>query len=508
MKKIYNILALAAVTTGLSSCVNNWLDQTPSNGTPTSSAITNYNDARTAMYGMYDGLQGNSTYTQYYAARMFYYGDVRGDDMQARTQGMRTSSCYEMRYTADDAPNMWNIQYNVIRRANRLIEAVDNKTITDAENFQAELANIYNQAKVIRALVHFDLVKVYGMPYTYDEGASLGVPFVDKPLDRDAQPGRDKVADVYAKVVADLNNAIDSEALTVSQKAGEKQGYIDLWAAKALLCRVYLYMNKNQEAFDLAKEIINDSPYELWTPEQYAEAWDKQDPNHTQEMIFELINNGSDDWADREGIGYLLNEQGYADAICTKSFVDMLQTDPADVRNEVVLPAMYDKDLKKTYGDNPIFINKFPLGALGDMRLANLPILRLSEVYLNAAEAAAKLGGAAKAEGIKYLNDLLEKRTKTPTAKVSDAIADDEFLSKVLIERRKELVGEGQRFFDAMRNNETIVRYSSEESQGWHYSLLKESQSFDRTYTKALLPIPVSETNANPTLKAQQNPGY
>lgn len=161
---------------------------------------------------------------------------------------------------------------------------------------------------------------------------------------------------------------------------------------------------------------------------------------------FELINNGSDDWADREGIGYLLNEQGYADAICTKSFVDMLQTDPADVRNEVVLPAMYDKNLKKTYGENPIFINKFPLGALGDMRLANLPILRLSEVYLNAAEAAAKLGGAAKAEGIKYLNDLLDKRTKTPTAKVSDAIADDEFLSKVLIERRKELVGEGQRF--------------------------------------------------------------
>ena len=33
-------------------------------------------------------------------------------------------------------------------------------------------------------------------------------------------------------------------------------------------------MNKNQEAFDLAKEIINDSPYELWTPEQYAEAWE------------------------------------------------------------------------------------------------------------------------------------------------------------------------------------------------------------------------------------------
>ena len=64
--------------------MNNWLDQAPSNGIPTSQAITNYNDARTAMYGMYDGLQGNSTYSEYYAARMFYYGDVRADDMQAR----------------------------------------------------------------------------------------------------------------------------------------------------------------------------------------------------------------------------------------------------------------------------------------------------------------------------------------------------------------------------------------------------------------------------------------
>ena len=510
MKKIYNILALAAVTTGLSSCVNNWLDQTPSNGTPTSSAITNYNDARTAMYGMYDGLQGNSTYTQYYAARMFYYGDVRGDDMQARTQGMRTSSCYEMRYTADDAPNMWNIQYNVIRRANRLIEAVDNKTITDAENFQAELANIYNQAKVIRALVHFDLVKVYGMPYTYDEGASLGVPFVDKPLDRDAQPGRDKVADVYAKVVADLNNAIDSEALTVSKKAGEKQGYIDLWAAKALLCRVYLYMNKNQEAFDLAKEIINDSPYELWTPEQYAEAWDKQDPNHTKEMIFELINNGSDDWADSEGIGYLLNEQGYADAICTKSFVDMLAQDPSDVRLDVILPVQLKTDdsgkptdMYKTYGDNRIFINKFPMGSLGDMRLNNLPILRLSEVYLNAAEAAAKLND--KASTVKYLNEIIKNRTDDTKQLVTESTAT---LERVLLERRKELVGEGQRFFDAMRNNETITRYTNEDEKGWHYSINKESQVFDRSYFRAILPIPVSETNANPILKAQQNPGY
>ena len=70
------------------------------------------------------------------------------------------------------------------------------------------------------------------------------------------------------------------------------------------------------------------------------------------------------------------------------------------------------------------------------------------------------------------------------------------------------MIGEGQRYFDALRNNETIVRYKDEGDKAYHYSLIKESQSFDRTYFRAILPIPVDETNVNPNLRAQQNPGY
>ena len=81
-------------------------------------------------------------------------------------------------------------------------------------------------------------------------------------------------------------------------------------------------------------------------------------------------------------------------------------------------------------------------------------------------------------------------------------------LEKVLTERRKELAGEGHRFFDAMRNNETIVRYESQDNMGWHYALNEDSRKFDRTYFRAILPIPVSETNANPVIAKQQNPGY
>ena len=513
MKKIYKSLVFTMATIALTSCVNDWLDLTPSDSIPSNSAITNYNDAKTALYGMYDGLQGNSTYTQYYAARMFYYGDVRGDDMQARTQGMRSSSCYEMKYTIDDAPNMWNVQYNVLRRANRLIEAVENNKITDAEKNQANVNNIYAQAKSVRALVHFDLVKVYGMPYSFDYGASMGVPIVTTPIDplnASAIPGRNTVAEVYAQIVKDLTEAIDSKALNVSKSAGDNQGFIDEWAAKALLTRVYIYMGKNQEALDIAKNIIENSPYSLWTKAQYANAWDKNNANHINEMIFELVNSGSDDWADREGIAYLYHEDGYADAICTKSFVDMLAQDPSDVRLDVILPVQLKTDdsgkptdMYKTYGDNRIFINKFPMGSLGDMRLNNLPILRLSEVYLNAAEAAAKLND--KTSTAKYLNEIIKNRTDDTKQLVTESTAT---LERVLLERRKELVGEGQRFFDAMRNNETVTRYTNEDEKGWHYSINKESQVFDRTYFRTILPIPVSETNANPTLKAQQNPGY
>jgi hypothetical protein len=66
--------------------------------------------------------------------------------------------------------------------------------------------------------------------------------------------------------------------------------------------------------------------------------------------------------------------------------------------------------------------------------------------------------------------------------------------------------GEGQRYFDALRNNETITRYTSEADKGWHKTLSKEAQSFDRDYFKAIAAIPQAEINANPNIK--QNTGY
>ena len=83
----------------------------------------------------------------------------------------------------------------------------------------------------------------------------------------------------------------------------------------------------------------------------------------------------------------------------------------------------------------------------------------------------------------------------------------DVTLERILLERAKELVGEGHRFFDLMRNGLRCERFYGGVA-GWHGTLDKESQSFDHTYFRTILPIPEAELDVNPTLAQQQNPGY
>lgn len=496
MKTIYKSITLLAVLIFASSCDNSWLDRFPASGTPTDATITTYENALTARIGLYDGLQGTSSRSEYYAARMIYYGDVRGDDMQAQKIGNRSSACYEMRYTADDAPAIWDVPYTVIRRANNIISAIDDNSITDGTKEQ--IGQIYSEAKVVRALVHFDLAKIYGNPYTMDNGASLGIPIVLKPENGDYLPGRNTVAEVYEQVIKDLTEAINSGHLLTAKS----KGYINLWAAKALLSRVYLFKGDNEKALEVAEDVIKNSPYTLWTNEEYAKAWDKNNGAHENESLFEIVNASTDDWTDRSGIAYLYHENGYADAIVTTTFMSLL--DQNDVRQEIVLPAMYQKNFIDKYKDHKVFINKFPAeeGNPKEMRLNNTFLLRLSEVYLNAAEAAVK--SSKKDVAASYLNAIAVRANPNITPFTSADVT----VEKVILERRKELIGEGHRFFDAMRNNETVVRYTDENDNGFHYPLIPESRKFDRTYFRAILPIPVSETNANEVIRSQQNPGY
>lgn len=499
MKKIYSSLVAVLTALILSSCGNSWLNLDPSDSTETSKAIFDYKSAKVALVGIYDGVQGSSSRNTYYAARMLYSGDVRGDDMQARTQGMRSSSSYEMRYNLDNAPVIWDIPYNVILRANDLLFAIEQDKVKDATVEQ--LNNLKSEALAIRALVHFDLCKLYGVPYSVDNGASMGVPIATKPLAKEDLPGRSTVAEVYKQVIDDLKESLNIGGLVQTKSYGA----VNEWYVKALLSKVYLYKEDNKEALELAENVLVNSPYALWTAEEYVDGWQTKDSGR-KEMLFEIVNKDNSDWTDREGIAYLMNEDGYADLIATESFINMLGDDPNDVRNKILLAPSVDEDFIAQFGDKKVFVNKYPsVPSTGEMRLNSVPMMRLSEVYLIASEAAAKLNKLDKAA--EYLN-VIHLRANPQAAPISQA---DVTLSRISIERRKELVGEGQRFFDAMRNNETVIRYTNASEggdMGLHYTLIPESQQFDRTYFRTLLPIPVAEVNANSVLRGQQNPGY
>ena len=506
LKSIYKVMGCAILAASLSSCVNDWLDVAPSDGTDADAALTSSSDLAAARTGMYKALKGNSSLVDYYGQQFFVYGDVHaGDDYQYNNLGgsNRASFYYDMNYqtaseftSSTSSSNVaWKSPYIVIGRANRIIAAAEGGALSDAAEAKATIDQYAAEAKVLRALAHFDLVRIYGKPYTEDQGASLGVPLVTGVLESNAKPARSTVAEVYTQVVKDLTEAISSNALATETEPG----YVSVWGAKAILSRVYLNMGDYANALSVAEDIIKNSGAALWTRDQYFKAWDASTPNES-EFLFRLNVSGSTDNNDLNGIGNLQGRDGYKEMVATKKFVDMLSADANDVRNDMFLPATADKEVA-VYGTNKVFLNKLR-GQGGNLRNVTIvPIIRLSEVYLTAAECAFRNNDKTKA--VEYLNDLVKNRT---TTEASLATVDNITLERILIERRKELIGEGQRYFDALRNNETITRYTSEADKGWHKTLSKEAQSFNRDFYKAIAAIPQAEINANPNIK--QNTGY
>lgn len=502
---------------GFTSCVNDWLDLSPSDGVDAETAVTTTADLGSVRTGLYAALKGSSEMIDYYGRLMFVYGDIRGEDMQynwidgsgrARFYYYMTYSTAED-FTANEASStaIWQTPYVVIGRANRLIEAAESGNITDADENSETIAQYEAEAKVLRAMALFDLTRVYGRPYTEDDGASLGVPIVTEAVD-DAgafMPARSTVAECYDSIEHDLDEAVGSGALPEDKTTG----YVNLWTAKALQVRVYMTKGEWDRALDVAEDIITNSPYRLWTVSEYADAWDKDAAAHTNEIMLEMVITGSSDNTDREGIAYLYADlysaaSGYGDMIVTKSFSEEMASDPDDVRNDILLRPQGSAGTYASYGsdftDHGVFVNKMPSYG-GSPMFANVPLLRLSEVYLSAAEAAYNSGDMATAA--EMLNAIITNRTTDATKTVT---ADDVTLDRIYLERRKELVGEGQRYFDVLRRGETVVRYENVNNRGWHDVLTEDARTFNRDSRKALPLIPADEINANPNI--EQNFGY
>lgn len=485
--KAIKYLFLGAFISLATSCGNDWLDLEPSTKVPSETAIENLVGMEASLNGIYDIMRN----VYYYSGRMIYYGDVTGDDAQAIETGKRTSSYYLLNYTKDSSPSThWSYAYKIIQNCNIILAACDNIPVT--EDDEDEFNDMKGQVLALRGMALFDLTRFFGYPYAKDNGASLGVPIIKEVSNTENKPSRNTVAECYAEVIKDLKDACDL------LDTGFNKGKINKWAAMALLSRAYLYMEDNENALATAEEAIKGAEskkYALWSNEEYPNAWAKEyEKSAPGEYLFELVNL-TVDGVGKESIAYLTWENGYDDYCLTSSFYEIMQEDPDDVRNKAYV---IGKNSKRAY------INKF-LPQEGKAREdANIHVLRLSEVYLIAAEAAVKLNNNDKA--VKYLDAIVNRANPEKTVKGKTVTLDD-----VLLERRKELFGEGHRMFDAIRNHKRIERKEStkifpEIGQTKHLKITDESISFDWDYYRVVLPIPKAEINTNGNMV--QNPEY
>lgn len=475
MKTIkYSISAGFILLALLFQSCEGYLDTYPSNAVEGGGAVTTEADVLMAIRGAYDGLTTNL----YYGADFVVYGDVKGDDVQTLSSGRRTENAYRFSWRQITSPaGLWATPYSVISRVNLILNELELGVIPETDTVK----DAKGQALALRALCHFNLLLTYGYPYLKDNGESLGVPLVRTVLGTYDTPARQSVADGYKMVVDDLQAA---EKL-ISE--GRKDGYMNRWAVKALLARVSLYKGDWDTAFVKAADVIGHSPYSLVPNGEYAGAWAK---DYTSESLFDLYISSRSS-GNRELLGYIAHPSGYATMCLTKDFMDILNEDPADVRLKLIKRFSFKDDPDKKY----YFTNKYP-GRNKNIAVNNVKVLRLSEIYLIAAEAALKKRVPDQASADKYLN-AVRKRANPALA---DVTADEALILK---ERRKELVMEGHRFFDAMRLGKTITR-----SGGDHFLNKNDLISPNWNDYRVVLPIPQAEIDANPNIRGQQNPGY
>lgn len=486
INKLLKLLLIVLVFT-LQSCGDDFLNQYPSTQQAPES-ITTVSDAKIVLNGAYQLLQSNS----YYNCNMITSNDARSDDMQTVDWG-RIEDEYLYLYTAvkDFDNTIWGQPYKVIRHVNNILKFIDDiETSNDSEELEKDY--IKGQCLTIRALAHFDLCRMFGKAYSHNGGTSLGVPIVTEVLDPDAKLERNTVAQVYERVIIDLSDAI---TLLPNNNNYTK---INVWAAKTILARVYLYMENNSLAYLTAVDVIENGPFSLVDRDEYVDSWAAEG---TSESIFSIINNVADNGGG-ESIGNLSDPKGYGQFVASQDLMDLIRSDASDIRNEILYidqksnpadPLTWGRVLKYPgLGNTKAVIldfwdNGIPLPVPASV--TSVPVLRLSELYLIAAEAAVKIPNIANAET--YLNAIVERANPAATVATANVTLD-----RVLEERRKELCAEGHRFFDLIRNQRDIVRSPS-------------IRIFDANGTplfigwddyRVIFPIPINEINANPNI--------
>ena len=347
----------------------------------------------------------------------------------------------------EDVTAQWLDSYNVINVTNNVLSALD--VVNEGDR-----ARIEGEARFLRALCHFDLVRFYGLPYEAGSNNSqLGVPVITTPtrgVNESSFVSRNTVQQVYDQVIADLTAA----AGLLPSNNGV---FATAGSANALLARVYLQMGRYAEARDIASAIIGSGRYNLTST--YAAAFNNSNPS-TEDIYFTQFTNL--DPTNSMTTFFSVPQFGGRDGDIDILNGHLNLYEEGDARRALFFE-----------GAGAIRSGKW------NNQFGIVNQIRLAEMYLIRAESNARLSTAVGATPTEDINRIRARAELPPLANAS--------LEDILRERRLELAHEGFKIHDIKRLRQNVGQ---------------------RPYNapELVFPIPAREIEANSNLV--QNQGY
>ena len=475
VRRIVVAVALLTAMAGMSSCTS-FLEVDEKGKATIPSFLSDPDGLNAGLVGAY-----YETFT-YYDNEFGKYADVAGDMLQLNTTVSDMLDIYN--YTSDasnetsSSSYMWRRIYVALANTNNVLE-YGPRVLSGYPARKSQVERTMGEAYFLRALCHFDLCRVFAQTYAYTSDAShLGVPVLTVTPSPDDNVSRRSVAEVYEQILSDLTEA--ERLLADKQQRGEK--YVSLQSVYALRSRVCLYKEDWDEALRYARKAMGEDgvPAAGIVSGSLAQGSDYtamfENLGTAGEMIFRLSGE---------------NNKGKMKTFYESSGVpsDTLVSlfDEGDIR----LSLLYKDGVAGTSSTKQCRKYSATTSPDGKADRDDPVVIRLSEVYLNAAEAACMKGEYAAAKG--YLLPLLARAVGEASARaVINATADGQLLALIKRERTKELCCENHRLFDQTRWKDDLVRPANSSS-----SLKRLSYPNDRF----VQPIPLAELNANTNMQ-------
>lgn len=454
MKKFKNIYLGAIFTAVFLSACNKALDLKPYQQIQQSQALLTAADVQITLIGAYN----RAALRDLYGGGVYLYGDLQATqtvtDWQGTYQGLTQMVDQTIPNDNGFVNSVWADGYQVINQCNNVLANLDK---VGANN----VARTEGEAKFLRGMVYFDLVKLFGKAWNNgDPTKNLGVPIILTPTTSVLPSSfvtRATVSQVYQQAITDLTDA-------ENKLPANNSFYANKYSASAILARLYLQKGDYTNAANEATKVISSGAFALNA--NYSDEFPYPSQVHvdnTSEDIFAI------QVTTQQGTNYLntfyasADNSGRGDIIVKDSFV--AEFEQGDTRTGV-----YFQD-----SGGILRCDKF------DNIYGNVHIIRLAELYLIRAEANLRISGNS-AIGDTPNNDVDVIRARAGLSGLDGVSIDD-----VLTERRHELAFEGGFFLqDAKRLDVQLTSvYNSD---------------------KLVFPIPLQDINANP--KLVQNPGY